>query len=103
MVGTELDAFYEKLEEVISNEMSAFYRFVVADFNAKVGVAPKRSTVSEDLDAENGTKTAIVSLSFVPFFMETQREGTFSVDMGITLWYDSTTYLQPKVEPSWIP
>ncbi|KAK6749604.1 hypothetical protein RB195_001923 [Necator americanus] len=32
----ELDAFYEELEEVIRNEKS-FYKFVVGDFNAKLG------------------------------------------------------------------
>ncbi|KAK6765489.1 hypothetical protein RB195_025415 [Necator americanus] len=35
---SELDAFYEKLEEVVSNERS-FYKFVVGDFNAKLGKA----------------------------------------------------------------
>ncbi|KAK6761948.1 hypothetical protein RB195_022883 [Necator americanus] len=35
---SELDAFYEELEEVIRNEKS-FYRFVVGDFNAKLGKA----------------------------------------------------------------
>ncbi|KAK6748230.1 hypothetical protein RB195_001075 [Necator americanus] len=34
----ELDAFYEELEEVIRNEKS-FYKFVVGDFNAKLGKA----------------------------------------------------------------
>ncbi|KAK6732480.1 hypothetical protein RB195_016703 [Necator americanus] len=33
---SELDAFYEELEEVVSNEES-FYKFVVGDFNAKLG------------------------------------------------------------------
>ena len=33
---SELDAFYEELEEVIRNEKS-FYKFVVGDFNAKLG------------------------------------------------------------------
>ncbi|KAK6748245.1 hypothetical protein RB195_001085 [Necator americanus] len=32
----ELDAFYEELEEVIGNEKS-FHKFVVGDFNAKLG------------------------------------------------------------------
>ncbi|KAK6760328.1 hypothetical protein RB195_021704 [Necator americanus] len=35
---SELDAFYEKLEDVIRNEKS-FYKFVVEDFNAKLGKA----------------------------------------------------------------
>ncbi|KAK6765545.1 hypothetical protein RB195_025450 [Necator americanus] len=35
---SELDAFYEKLEEVIRNEKS-FYKFVSGDFNAKLGKA----------------------------------------------------------------
>ncbi|KAK6736546.1 hypothetical protein RB195_019310 [Necator americanus] len=35
---SELDAFYEELEEVIRNEKS-FYKFVVGDFNAKLGKA----------------------------------------------------------------
>ncbi|KAK6735572.1 hypothetical protein RB195_018657 [Necator americanus] len=35
---SELDAFYEELEEVIRNEKS-FYKFVVGDFNAKLGEA----------------------------------------------------------------
>ncbi|KAK6760627.1 hypothetical protein RB195_021910 [Necator americanus] len=34
----ELDAFYKELEEVIRNEKS-FYKFVVGDFNAKLGKA----------------------------------------------------------------
>ncbi|KAK6735958.1 hypothetical protein RB195_018926 [Necator americanus] len=34
----ELDAFYEELEEVIRNEKT-FYKFVVGDFNAKLGKA----------------------------------------------------------------
>ncbi|KAK6766960.1 hypothetical protein RB195_026305 [Necator americanus] len=33
---SELDAFYEELEEVIRNKKS-FYKFVVGDFNAKLG------------------------------------------------------------------
>ncbi|KAK6764165.1 hypothetical protein RB195_024475 [Necator americanus] len=33
---SELDAFYEELEEVVHNEKS-FYKFVVGDFNAKLG------------------------------------------------------------------
>ncbi|KAK6761852.1 hypothetical protein RB195_022819 [Necator americanus] len=36
--GSESDAFYEELEEVIRNEKS-FYKFVVGDFNAKLGNA----------------------------------------------------------------
>ncbi|KAK6736838.1 hypothetical protein RB195_019498 [Necator americanus] len=35
---SKLDAFYEELEEVIRNEKS-FYKFVVGDFNAKLGKA----------------------------------------------------------------
>ncbi|KAK6752308.1 hypothetical protein RB195_003617 [Necator americanus] len=35
---SELDAFYEELEEVVRNEES-FYKFVVGDFNAKLGKA----------------------------------------------------------------
>ncbi|KAK6748744.1 hypothetical protein RB195_001395 [Necator americanus] len=35
---SEMDAFYEELEEVIRNEKS-FYRFVVGDFDAKLGKA----------------------------------------------------------------
>ncbi|KAK6737882.1 hypothetical protein RB195_020156 [Necator americanus] len=35
---SELDAFYEELEEVVGNEKS-FYKFVVGDFNAKQGKA----------------------------------------------------------------
>ncbi|KAK6763193.1 hypothetical protein RB195_023780 [Necator americanus] len=38
---SELDAFYEELEEVISNEKS-FYKFVVGDFNAKLGKATEK-------------------------------------------------------------
>ena len=34
----ELDAFYEELEEAIYNEKS-FYKFVVGDFNARIGMA----------------------------------------------------------------
>ncbi|KAK6733672.1 hypothetical protein RB195_017431 [Necator americanus] len=34
---SELDAFYEELEEVVRNEKS--YKFVVGDFNAKLGKA----------------------------------------------------------------
>ncbi len=34
---SELDAFYEHMEEVIRNEKS-FYKFVVGDFNAKIGM-----------------------------------------------------------------
>ncbi|KAK6749787.1 hypothetical protein RB195_002036 [Necator americanus] len=33
---SELDAFYEELEEVVRNEKS-FYKFVVGDFKAKLG------------------------------------------------------------------
>lgn len=39
---SELDAFYEHLEEVVRNEKS-FYKFVVGDFNARLG----RSTEEE--------------------------------------------------------
>ncbi|KAK6760044.1 hypothetical protein RB195_021531 [Necator americanus] len=35
---SELDAFYEELEEVVRNEKS-FYKFVAGDFNAKLGKA----------------------------------------------------------------
>ncbi|KAK6734871.1 hypothetical protein RB195_018200 [Necator americanus] len=35
---SELGAFYEELEEVVDNEKS-FYKFVVGDFNAKLGKA----------------------------------------------------------------
>ncbi|KAK6735475.1 hypothetical protein RB195_018594 [Necator americanus] len=35
---SELEAFYEKLEEVLRNEIS-FYKFVVGNFNAKLGKA----------------------------------------------------------------
>ncbi|KAK6734022.1 hypothetical protein RB195_017660 [Necator americanus] len=35
---SELNAFYEELEEVVRNEKS-FYKFVVGDFNAKLGKA----------------------------------------------------------------
>ncbi|KAK6765401.1 hypothetical protein RB195_025358 [Necator americanus] len=35
---SELEAFYEELEEVVRNEKS-FYEFVVGDFNAKLGKA----------------------------------------------------------------
>ncbi|KAK6743278.1 hypothetical protein RB195_010501 [Necator americanus] len=35
---SELDAFYEELKEVVRNEKS-FYKFVVRDFNAKLGKA----------------------------------------------------------------
>ncbi|KAK6746251.1 hypothetical protein RB195_012392 [Necator americanus] len=35
---SELEAFYEELEEVVRNEKS-FYKFVVGDFNAKLGKA----------------------------------------------------------------
>ncbi|KAK6741425.1 hypothetical protein RB195_009339 [Necator americanus] len=35
---SELDAFYEELEEVVRNKKS-FYKFVVGDFNAKLGKA----------------------------------------------------------------
>ncbi|KAK6744138.1 hypothetical protein RB195_011071 [Necator americanus] len=35
---SELDAFYEELEEVVRNEKS-FFKFVVGDFNAKLGKA----------------------------------------------------------------
>ncbi|KAK6749857.1 hypothetical protein RB195_002083 [Necator americanus] len=35
---SELDAFYEELEEVVRNEKS-FYKFVVGDFHAKLGKA----------------------------------------------------------------
>ncbi|KAK6749834.1 hypothetical protein RB195_002069 [Necator americanus] len=35
---SELDAFYEELEEVVRNEKS-FYKFVIGDFNAKLGKA----------------------------------------------------------------
>ncbi|KAK6742644.1 hypothetical protein RB195_010105 [Necator americanus] len=35
---SEFDAFYEELEEVIHSEKS-FYKFVVGDFNAKLGKA----------------------------------------------------------------
>ena len=34
---SELDAFYEHVEEVVRNEKS-FYKFVVGDFNAKIGM-----------------------------------------------------------------
>ncbi|KAK6761046.1 hypothetical protein RB195_022203 [Necator americanus] len=35
---SELDAFYEELEEIVRNEMS-FYKFAVGEFNAKLGKA----------------------------------------------------------------
>ncbi|KAK6765161.1 hypothetical protein RB195_025197 [Necator americanus] len=38
---SELDAFYEELEEVVRNEKS-FYKFVVGDFNAKLGKATEK-------------------------------------------------------------
>ena len=34
----EVEAFYEELEDVIHNEKS-FYKFVVGDFNARIGMA----------------------------------------------------------------
>ncbi|KAK6736077.1 hypothetical protein RB195_019012 [Necator americanus] len=38
---SELDAFYEELEEVVRNEKS-FYKFVVGDFNAKLRKATEK-------------------------------------------------------------
>ncbi|KAK6760420.1 hypothetical protein RB195_021766 [Necator americanus] len=43
---SELDAFYEELGEVICSEKS-FYKFVVGDFNAKLG---KATEVEYNLD-----------------------------------------------------
>ncbi|KAK6757975.1 hypothetical protein RB195_015663 [Necator americanus] len=38
---SELDAFYEELEDVVHNEKS-FYKFVVGDFDAKLGKATEK-------------------------------------------------------------
>ncbi|KAK6763670.1 hypothetical protein RB195_024119 [Necator americanus] len=46
---SELHAFYEELEEVVRNEKS-FFKFIVGDFNAKLGKAAEESRGSEDLD-----------------------------------------------------
>ena len=65
---SELDAFYEDVEEVVRNEKS-FYKFVVGDFNAKIGMPLEREYrigYRRSLDMGSGTKTATVLLGFSP-------------------------------------
>ncbi|VDM84201.1 unnamed protein product, partial [Strongylus vulgaris] len=50
---SELDAFYEDLEEVVHKEKS-FYKFVVGDFNAKC--QKKGSIGSGDLEQDSGMR-----------------------------------------------
>ncbi|KAK6761382.1 hypothetical protein RB195_022444 [Necator americanus] len=91
--GSELDAFYE-LEEVIRNEKS-FYKFVVGDFNAKLGEATEEECRIGRFGLgdrnENGNRLA----GLLPaarlfhgnsFFM---KKKSSSVDMEIAQWRDS--------------
>uniref|UniRef100_W6NHQ6 Craniofacial development protein 2 n=1 Tax=Haemonchus contortus TaxID=6289 RepID=W6NHQ6_HAECO len=55
----ELDALYDQLEEIIHNEKS-FYKFVVGDSNARLGKDKRRSSGSESLEWETGTRTETV-------------------------------------------
>ncbi|KAK6742727.1 hypothetical protein RB195_010160 [Necator americanus] len=61
---SELHAFYE-LEEVIRNEKS-FYKFVVGDFNAKLGKATEEEYRIGRFGLGNWNKMAIVSPSCCP-------------------------------------
>ncbi|KAK6739453.1 hypothetical protein RB195_008128 [Necator americanus] len=64
---SELDAFYEELEEVVHNEKS-FYKFVVGDFNAKLGKATEEEyrIGRFGLGDRQSAKMAIVSLGCCP-------------------------------------
>ncbi|VDM77161.1 unnamed protein product [Strongylus vulgaris] len=64
---------FEDLEEVIRKENS-FYKFVVADFNAKIGMLEEGCIGSGDLEQDSGMRTATVMWgSYLPhdFFMAT--------------------------------
>ncbi|KAK6757339.1 hypothetical protein RB195_015268 [Necator americanus] len=56
---SELDTFYEELEEVIRNKKS-FYKFVVGDFNAKLGKATEKEYRIGRFGLGTGMKMAIV-------------------------------------------
>ncbi|KAK6748999.1 hypothetical protein RB195_001545 [Necator americanus] len=77
---SELDSFYEELEEVIRNEKS--YKFVVRDFNTKLERLQKRSTAI----VSPGCCPPLASFMGSLFFM---KKKSSSVDMGIAQWRDS--------------
>ncbi|KAK6761319.1 hypothetical protein RB195_022398 [Necator americanus] len=62
---SELDAFYEELEEIVRNEKS-FYKFVVGDFNAKLGEATEEECRIGRFGLGTGMKMAIVSPGCCP-------------------------------------
>ncbi|KAK6756504.1 hypothetical protein RB195_014737 [Necator americanus] len=66
--NSELEAFSEEMEEVIRNEKS-FYKFVVGDFNAKLGMATEVEYTIERFRLEdrneNGNCLAGMSASFM--------------------------------------
>ncbi|KAK6757175.1 hypothetical protein RB195_015162 [Necator americanus] len=67
---SELDAFYEELEEVVRNGKS-FYKFVVGDFNAKLGKATEEEYRIERFGLgdrnENGNRLAGLLSAARPF------------------------------------
>ena len=90
----ELDAFYEELEEVIRSEKS-FYKFVVGDFNARIGIAEEAEhrIGRFGLGLRNNNGNRLVGLLSAArlyhgnsFFHE---EGTSQVDLGIPQRHDS--------------
>ncbi|KAK6760861.1 hypothetical protein RB195_022072 [Necator americanus] len=91
---SELDAFYEELEEVVHNEKS-FYKFVVGDFNAKLGKATEGEYRIGRFGLgdrnENGNRLAGL-LSAARLFHGNSlfmKKRSSSVDMGIAQWRDS--------------
>ncbi|KAK6754716.1 hypothetical protein RB195_013602 [Necator americanus] len=90
--ASELDTFFEELEEVIRNETS-FYKFVVGDFNAKLGKATEekyrigRFGLGEE---ENGNvRRAVVRRSPLSWELSFHEKRSSSVDMRIAQWRDS--------------
>ncbi|KAK6764252.1 hypothetical protein RB195_024546 [Necator americanus] len=90
---SELDAFYEKLEEVVRNEKS-FYKFVVGDFKAKLGKATEEEYRIGRFGLgdrnENGNRLA-GRLSAARLFYGNSlfmKKKSSSVDMGIAQWRD---------------
>ncbi|KAK6761457.1 hypothetical protein RB195_022503 [Necator americanus] len=85
-----LDAFYEEQEEVISNEKS-FCKFVVGDFNAKLGKATEEEHRIGRLGPghrnENANLCVVVRRSLLSLKFCFYEE--WPVDMGVTQWRDS--------------
>ncbi|VDM78014.1 unnamed protein product [Strongylus vulgaris] len=89
---SELYAFYEDLEGVIRKENS-FYKFVMGDFNAKIGIPEEGEHRTRDLNQNSGMRMVTVLLDSYPphgFFMAIHyEERTPAVDMGVTQRHDS--------------